>query len=172
MRSKACQILVSHQTCSECSGRIQQLTKKKDGVFHEKCLTPAKLNASFSLTSSAKALLTLQQTRKENMELKSHIEKIEKKLNATSIAVENDLHEDLQKIFKSLDNRKVPPSMKFLWEEQMKYMSQSPKQIRYHPAIIRFCLGQYAKCPAAYEHLRMSEKDGTGCLVLPSQRKL
>ena len=41
----------------------------------------------------------------------------------------------------------------------MKYISQSPKQIRYHPAIIRFCLGLYAKSPAAYEHLRLSEED-------------
>ena len=30
LRSKACQILVSHETCSECSGLIQQLTKNKD----------------------------------------------------------------------------------------------------------------------------------------------
>ena len=112
----------------------------------------------------AKVLLTLQQTRKANKELKSHIEKIEKKFNATSIAVENDLHEDRQKMFEFLDNRKVPPFMKLLWEEQMKYILQGPKQIRYHPAIIRFCLGLYAKSPAAYEHLRLSEKDGTGAL--------
>ena len=167
LRSKACQILVSHQTCSECSGLIQQLTKNKDGVFHEKFLTPAKLNAPISLTSSAKVLLTLQQTRKENKELKSQIKKIEKKLNATSIAVENDLHEDLQKVFESLD--KVPPFMKLLWEEQMKYISQSPKQIRYHPAIIRFFAWGYMPSPQlpmnTSDCLRKMEQGALFCRV-------
>ena len=37
--------------------------------------------------------------------------------------------------------------------------------------IIKFCLGIHAKSPAAYEQLRLS-KDGTGVLIMPSQRTL
>ena len=35
--------------------------------------------------------------------------------------------------------------------------------------IIKFCLGGYAISPAAYEQLRLNEKEGSGVLSLPSQ---
>ena len=38
--------------------------------------------------------------------------------------------------------------------------------------IIKFCLALQAKSNAAYDHLRFNEKDGTGCLILPSKRTL
>ena len=104
-------ILVCHQICPEWSDPIQQLTKNTNRVSNLKLAIPSKLNAPISLTSSARVLLTLQKTRKDNKELKSQIEQIEQKLDATSIVVQNDLHEDLQEMFGALDNRKVPPFM-------------------------------------------------------------
>ena len=44
--------------------------------------------------------------------------------------------------------------------------------VRYHHMIIRFCLNLVSKSPSAYEELRYNEKDGTGFLILPSQRRL
>ena len=35
-----------------------------------------------------------------------------------------------------------------------------------------FCIALHAKSSAAYDHLRFNEKDGTGCLILPSKRTL
>ena len=48
----------------------------------------------------------------------------------------------------------------------------SASQVRYHPMIIKFCLALYAKSPAAYDHHRFNEKEGTGCIILPSKRTL
>ena len=62
--------------------------------------------------------------------------------------------------------------MKLFWEEQQKYVGKSRKGIRYHPMIIRYCLNLAAKSSAAYEEIRYDEKQGTGFLVLPSQRRL
>ena len=46
------------------------------------------------------------------------------------------------------------------------------RQIRYHPAIIKYCLSIASKSSSAYEQLRLDSKDGTGILQLPSQRTL
>lgn len=62
--------------------------------------------------------------------------------------------------------------MKFLWDEQQKYVKTSRNSVRYHPMIIRFCLSLSAKSAAAYEEMRYNPKTGTGCLVLPSRRRL
>ena len=63
--------------------------------------------------------------------------------------------------------------MKLFWEEQQKYLRTTIKsQIRYHPAIIKYCLSIAAKSSAAYEQLKLDEKDGSGILLLPSQRTL
>jgi len=62
--------------------------------------------------------------------------------------------------------------MKFFWEEQQKYLKSSSTGIRYHPAIIRYCLSLSAKSSSAYEDLRYNEKSGTGFLILPSRRRL
>ena len=62
--------------------------------------------------------------------------------------------------------------MRLFWEEQQRYLRTSDdRQIRYHPAIIKYCLSIHAKSSSAYEKLRLS-KDGSGILQLPSQRTL
>ena len=38
--------------------------------------------------------------------------------------------------------------------------------------LIRFCFNLVSKSPSAFEVLRYKEKDGTGFLILPSQRRL
>ena len=38
--------------------------------------------------------------------------------------------------------------------------------------MIKFCLSLYAKSPAAYDHVRFDEKNGTGALISPSKRTL
>ena len=50
----------------------------------------------------------------------------------------------------------------------MKYQKELHKQTRYHPMIIKFCLGIQATSPAAYEQLRF-DQNGNGVLVLPSK---
>ena len=62
--------------------------------------------------------------------------------------------------------------MKMYWEEQQKYMSSSKKGVRYHPMIIRYCLGLAAKSPTVYDEIRYDEKNKSGFLVLPSRRRL
>ena len=101
------------------------------------------------------------------------VEQLKRELDNHSISVNNDLHNDLTALFsKHLEDQNIPPFMKLFWQEQQKYISTSKKGIRYHPQIIRYCLNLAEKSPGAYEELRYNEEKGTGCIILPSRRRL
>ena len=57
-------------------------------------------------------------------------------------------------------------------QEQQKYVQTSRNGVRYHPMLIRFCLNLVSKSPSADEEPRNNENNGTGFLILPSQRRL
>lgn len=87
--------------------------------------------------------------------------------------VEKEVDDALVDIFQGIPEGKVPPFMKLFWQEQLKYLHTEHKgQLRYHPAVIKYCLSIAAKSASAYEQLRVDSKDGSGVLILPSQRTL
>ena len=96
---------------------------------------------------------------------------MQKELSKSSHLVNDDLHKDFVSII-SKTYRTVTPFMKLFWDEQQKYLNTSKQGIRYHPMIIRYCLGLVAKSPAAYEEIRFNEKTDSGFVVLPRQRRL
>jgi len=101
--------------------------------------------------------------------LKDRISKISALLEKDSVPVESYLNSDIVDIFKGVSPEKVTPFMRLLWEEQQKRIrTKHSTQIRYHHAIIKFCLFIAAKSPAAYSQLRMDANDGTGVLILSS----
>ena len=106
------------------------------------------------------------------MKSRNQILELQDKIKKHSVTVTSDLHTDLQSIFNNCDKRQISPFMKLFWDEQVKSLNMSASQVRYHPMIIKFCLALHAKSSAAYDHLRFNEKEGTGCLILPSKRTL
>ena len=133
-------------------------------------LQPAKLKAPLTKTNPHRLKLTVQNLRQENRELQM---KIEQYISKSSVPLSEDIHSDFLNIFTSnLNKNNVPPFMKLFWQEQQKYVQASRNGVCYHPMLIRFCLNLVSKSPSAYEELRYNEKDGTGFLILPSQRRL
>ena len=51
---------------------------------------------------------------------------------------------------------------------KQKYLFSSKTGVRYHPMIIRYCLGLAAKSPAVYDEIRYDEKTNSGFVILPS----
>ena len=180
-RSINCSILIQKsdaqltECCSQCKSHSMQeikINNRKKKVL----ATPASLKAPISLTSPERILLTLRKQRAENEELHKEIVELKEELHHSALPVTKHLHDDLQNIihelFENCDvRRNISPFMKLFLQEQIKYITESPEQVRYHPMIIKFCLGIHAKSPAAHEQLRLS-KDGTGVLIMPSQRTL
>uniref|UniRef100_A0A7M5WX04 THAP-type domain-containing protein n=1 Tax=Clytia hemisphaerica TaxID=252671 RepID=A0A7M5WX04_9CNID len=177
LRSMQCQILIENAgKCTHCHKMEiklrSQLNTKKNSLK-----SPLHPNAPLSFVSPDKLVETVKLQRVENKALMKETkilrERLEAAIEKNSMDVTDDLNNDLIDIFKGIPEDKVPPFMRLFWEEQQKYIRAKTKsQIRYHPAIIKFCLSIASKSPAAYEQLRLNDKDGTGVMVLPSQRTL
>lgn len=87
--------------------------------------------------------------------------------------VDNELHSDLVNIMKENADeiRKVYPENSFsrlFWDEQLKAASaKDPRQVRWHPVLIKWCLNLKLLSSSAYHAMRTS-----GFLKLPSERTL
>ena len=136
-------------------------------------MIPAKLHAPIKHTAPERIKLTLQNIRLENKSLKSEVEQMKLEIEEKSLDIkDNSLHNDFVSIMSNADDSKIPPFMNFFWEEQQKYLSSSKTGVRYHPMIIRYCLGLAAKYPSFYDDIRCNENNNTGFLILPSRRRL
>ena len=171
-RSESCILMCrGSDVCQNCS----KLEKAENRIFEKRkseLLIPAKLNAPISATAPERVVLTLREHRETIKAKEELIAKLQSSIDNNSVKVTDDLDQDLKAIFNKCDKRKINDFMKLFWEEQIKSLSKSASQVRYHPMIIKFCLALYAKSPAAYDLLRLNEKEGSGCLILPSKRTL
>ena len=176
LQSPKCQILIENDTCNLC--HKMEIKLRSEFNSKKKSLTsPVQPNAPLSFVSPDRLVSTVKTQRQENKTLRRENEILQERLKAAisqnSMAVDSTLNDDLVDIFKGIPDGKVPPFMRLFWEEQQKYIRTNNKsQLRYHPAIIKFCLSIHSKSPSAYKRLRLDDKEGTGVLVLPSERTL
>ena len=172
VRAKDCEILVlSEGSCFKCSERgkyeSHQLKKRERNET-----TPAKPKAPLTSTNPCKVVLALKESRLKCKQLETEIKQMKHAIENASKPVTSELSNDLKKLFGKCDKRRIPDFMKLFWEEQQKYLQESPSQVRYHPMIIKFCLSIAAKSSSAYKELCLNEKTGGGVLVLPSLKTL
>lgn len=85
----------------------------------------------------------------------------------------HQVHADMQAIMNEMTGavRKENSEGLFrriFWDEQLKALqTKDPRQVRWHPALIKWCLHLKFKSTSAYHALR-----STGVLTLPSERTL
>ena len=173
-RSINCSLLIhkEEEICKNCFS-INRIEIRKENNKNSKSKTPVSLNAPLSATSSSRLIASVKDLRQENKMLKKEIEELKKEIDTSSVNVSQDLHQDLTTLFSQhLEDQNVPPFMKLFWQEQQKYIKTSKNGVRYHPQIIRYCLNIAAKSPGVYDELRYDREKGTGCIILPSRRRL
>ena len=170
-RCSSCEILTECGQCTSCEDAEKEEKKNLKRKSNSE-LTPAKLHAPISLTSPERIKLALQEYRLENKQLKTELECMKQEIQKSSVPVSSELSRDLIDIMSNASIKNIPPFMKLFWEEQQKYLLSSKKGIRYHPMIIRYCLGLAAKSPTTYDEVRFDEKKQTGFVILPSRRRL
>ena len=88
--------------------------------------------------------------------------KLQEEIACKSLPLDDNLGNDFINIMSNSNSGSVPPFMKLFWEEQQKYLSSCKEGVRYHPMIIRYCLGLAAKSPAVYDEIRFDEKSQSG----------
>ena len=164
LRSPQCPLLIDGDKCQECAKKEVKLRAE---FKQKRIVSPVQPNAPLSFVSPTRLVSTVHSQRAENKSLRLENAALNKRLkealSKNTLAVDTNLNDDLVTIFKDIPDQKVPPFMKLFWEEQQKYLCTKDKsQLRYHPAIIKFCLSIAAKSSAAYDQLRLNTNDGSG----------
>jgi len=99
--------------------------------------------------------------------------KLGQAVQSEGVVLNDSDHEEMKSILNSEHlgiKKKYPPSSfeRPFWEQQLKASNcKDPRQMRWHPTIIKWCLYIRCKSAGAYEAIRDS-----GCLSLPSQHTL
>ena len=99
-------------------------------------------------------------------------EKINRLVSSQGVLVDRDISNDLVTMMKecseAAQKEQSNPFMKIFWDQQLKAASLgSTRQMRWHPAIIRWCLYLHHRSSGCYKTLRNS-----GLFHLPSERTL
>ena len=153
LRASTCPLLIKEEKCSHCSKmevKVRSQLNQKKKVLK----SPVHPNAPLSFASPDRLIATIQMQRRENKSLHNTNEDLKQRLQAAlekrAVPVEAEINDALVDIFKGIPDEKVPPFMKLFWQEQQKYLKTEHKgQLRYHPAIIKYCLSIAAKSSSA-----------------------
>jgi hypothetical protein len=121
---------------------------------------------------------SIKETRKEAkiakltvLQLKSKIENLESYTNENGVQLDQTTKIDFATIMqesnqKILDQYPEDSFERLFWSSQLQSIKKPKQSLRWHPAIIKWCIFLKHKSSSAYETLRSS------CITLPSQRTL
>ena len=93
-------IMVKESSCKSCF-KSQRIERKKINRKKKVLATPAKRNASVTMTSPERLMLIIRGQRNENREFQQEITLLQKSLDDASVPVATELHNDFQEIFKN-----------------------------------------------------------------------
>lgn len=173
IRHMKCAIVTDGKRCNECTKyryTLHSMQKRIMSPETEPDLTHSRINNRYlsdngklsKLESQSKKVHTLSS---ENAMLKKRIEFL---IEEYGVTTEENLSKTLGKSMVELESKAINDfpegsSINLLFNEQLKQSKcKTAKQMRWHPIMIRWCLGLYYTSPAAYEFIRNS-----GFLRLP-----
>ena len=173
VRSTKCEVLTTSLKCSQCVTYRNTLrtmyhrwnkrtVPSSSSHTNDRWLTPAE--------KDAKSTMLRQRAKSAESALRYMKKKIEISNKKLGVEVDDDLHGGLQSILSENSSsilEKYPEGSfhHLFWNQQVKALSTSPKQCRWHPMLIRWCLHLKMLSSAAYDSLR-------GILRLPCGRTL
>ena len=182
IRCNDCPIILMGTKCSCCVSYRNTLRKMKARWLKQKTSSPS-VRQSPSSRTNVRFLKTPERLKrykglrsrldnkiKENKRLRAKIkDMINKQGNRIDHEISADLHTIMNEMTDKVYNDNPPGSFRRLfWEEQMKALQQKDKrQIRWHEAVIKWCLHLKYLSSSAYHALRSS-----GIIQLPSERTL
>ena len=179
VRVCTCEVLVSSGKCQQCVSYRNTLRKMRHRWTKQKSLTPTRRQSSRSRVNVR--WLNTPEKRNRYRDMKRRIDKQSKEVQRLRIAaamqthgveLEPDMHSDLKGIMNEMTDKihqEHPDGFRrIFWDQQLKALeTDNPKQLRWHPAIIKWCLHLKLLSSGAYHALRT-----TGLITLPSERTL
>ena len=180
VRTSKCEMVVKSKKCTECVHYRNTLRKsyhrwkKQKSSPHHHLSTSSKTNLRFLNTpdkikrySSLRARYDAKSKIVERM--KSRISALVKKNGVQIGSLSSDFVNIVHEMTNTVHQQNQDRSFRHLfWDEQVKALSKSDsRQIRWHPALIKWCLHLKFISSGAYHALRSS-----GVITLPSERTL
>ena len=181
IRSCACELVIKGKKCSACVSFRGTLRKSYHRWIKQKSLSPQHHVSTFTKTnfrflstpekkkrySNLRARFDAKAKEVERMKLRICVlvKKDGVKIGGLSPDFANIVHEMTGKIHEQHSGGSF---RQLFWEEQVKALSKSDsRQIKWHPALIKWCLHLKFISSGAYHSLRSS-----GVITLPSERTL
>ena len=114
----------------------------------------------------------LRQLQDDRRSLKRKLEatkdQVEDALREHGVTIQENLSDDFRQILQKEAPKFEEGSLQSLfWKQQQESLGRDKRGIRWHPSLIKLCIGLHAKPPACYKALSDS-----GVLILPSSKTL
>ena len=144
-RVQSCIILIENSVviCNECR-KYENSVLKYEYIKTNKVNEPAKRFAPLTKTNPVRVKLALQNERLKCAQLEKRLHSMRQELTKNNVSINNSLSNDLIDII-SKSEVKLTPFMNLFWQEQKKLQFRSPKGMRYHPMVIKYCLPLHQK---------------------------
>ena len=180
VRHSKCEVLVSEGKCSTCVKYRNSLRR----IYHrwtKKKVSPRRREATSSRTNfrhlnTPEKGRRYRNLRRRLLSTEKEVEKLKRCIEASNekygIKVGESMHDDLSKIMEEMSSEIIEKNpvgsfRRVFWEQQLEALRKKDRrQIRWHPAIIKWCLHLKFISSGAYHALRSS------LLMLPSERTL
>ncbi|XP_033114332.1 uncharacterized protein LOC117114750 [Anneissia japonica] len=175
IRHNNCHLLVEGDRCHVCRIHRTDLAAMRSALHRKKCdeqVSPSSTIPNKFLTRRQleNKAVHLQMDRRSLKRRNTSLEdRVNKMYNAESEVVPHHQSTQLMEAFNActeLDDLPDDSPAKLLWEQQ-KISNEKGKQMRWHPAIIRWCIALQNRSASAYNLMRE-----TGFLRLPHPRTL
>ena len=169
LRHNRCKLLISEEVCGPCKTYRSDIIsmRRNDKKDRVKATSHAKLT-SLSREELIERCKSLQEERREltrkNLAMKKHMEQLIDSEGVTLTETQSEIMLQCVNDLEGMLQEDTPE--KLLWEEQLKAI-KSNKNMRWHPAIIRWCIAIQSKSSSAYRVLREA-----GFLRLPHESTL
>ena len=179
VRVTNCEMLVAVGKCNACVPYRSTLRTMYNRWIKNKTCSPTKRTSSSSHVNLRWLNSPEKRSRMKNIQRRmvtaerqvEHLkEKIQLSVKAHGVVVDDQLNNDLSRIMTEqtpqvVEEFPVGSFQRLFWEHQKDALQKNPKQMRWHPTMIKWCLSIKLKSSGAYESMREF-------LTLPSSRTL
>ena len=180
VRSSKCDLIVGGSRCDSCRKyrsvlRAMSSRQKRSPPSAER--TGISSHANYRYLTTPEKTTRLSNLRHEVSQQKRKVEVLEEKVKqlhkSCGVEVDEEMHNDLSGIMDEMNeevNKKYPENLfhRIFWKQQLQAKQlRDKRQIRWHPAMIKWCLNLKLMSSSSYHAMRSS-----GVLVLPSERTL
>ena len=178
---KCAHIIEKGSRCQKCTLYIKSLnsmcSRYRSCQSETSNRTAASSHINYRYLSTPEKIIRLQNLHKENRSTRKKLGNLERRIaNAIAdkgVPLEPELNSDLQQVMldeeQSVLSQYPPGSFPYVfWKQQLEAASRKDSRgMRWHPAMIKWCLYLCHHSSSMYETIRQS-----GCIHVPSQRTL